>query len=1054
MQLTTLGGLDIWWCGERVGRGLPDKAQALLVYLADADRTVSRSEVAGLLWSDLTEERARANLRLALTKTRRVLPGVIEADRRSLWLAEVPQYDVALVESGSTDDMLRWYGGDFLAGVDPGGAELFDDWVRARRHNLRSTALLGLTEASNRAMSLSAWTRLIEVAGRVLEIEPWNEAAHRQMMEALERTSGRSAALAQFGHCEQLLAAELGLSPEQETVALAARIDAGTERPPTSDGTEVRGLPQVLTPFFGREDDVGLIAERLAGGGQRLVTLAGPGGVGKTRLSIAAVDRVRDDFEVVAFASLAGVASTVEALSVVTGLVSPGGGGVASPIEHLAVSLGTRRCLIVLDNLEHLADDIVSEISVVLERCPHTMLLVTSRQPLDLAVEDVVEVRGLEVPPAGSDAIDSFGAVRLFVDRAYRVDKAFSLTGENAADVARLCRLVEGMPLHLELAASRVPRFSLTEIVDALEATATLPGSTQRDVPERHASFGAVFDQSWDLLDRRDQTALCRLTATRGGFDRTAAHDLTGDPVAASSIARKSLLVEEGAGRYRFHELVRQAAASRLTDQERDDAEVAHALHYLTRLSAAAPNLATWGSGRLTDTLLADLDNHRVAWERALAHGLVRELGDALDGLCKLFDAAGLMIEGATMIDAAIAAFSDGRLHPDGAIDEAAFLVRQAGLLSSIVNDLVVDELCERVLELLDGRPERSVDRTWALLHRARSGILRHDAARANESLDLAADEPAAADQRIGAWITALRGRVHSNGGRFEEGTVGLEQALAVFVDLDDAAGQSKIHSYLAPAYAEQYLAWKALETDRRALEIAEMIGHRQLDSYLHANVGASLVLIGDYGGARQYTETALEIARRTGDQVSEGYLMVQYAECLDGLSDTESDTEAEIVMSRGIALAREFNDDYGLLYSLVPWSRLLLRLHRLDQAKLVTEELVDVARSRDAEHFAITARLIGARVDAAAGRNEQAIAEVIRCWEVMRGDPPLRLPWPIESRLDIVEVIGQQHPVGEQALAEAANVHRETARSIADPALRRTFLEELPASRTLRRWY
>ncbi len=1046
LQLTTLGGLDIRYDHERVGRSLPDKAQALLVYLADADRPVSRSEVAGLLWSDLTEERARANLRLSLTKIRRVLPGVVEADRRSLSLTTTPQYDVALVERGDAGDTLRAYGGDFLAGLDPGGAELFDDWVRARRHNLRSTALLDLAASSKRAMSASAWIRVIEFAGRVLEIEPWNETAHRQMMEALAHTSGRSAALAQFDHCERLLTAELGLHPEPETVALAERIDAGNVRPVQRDSAEVLGLPRLLTPFLGREADVELIVERLLDGGQRLVTLAGPGGVGKTRLSIAAIDRVRTDFDVVVFASLAGAGSPVEAFSVVNALVSPGGGGVASPIEHLVSSLGTRRCLVVLDNLEHLVEDIVDDISGVLERCAHSTVLVTSRQPLDLAIEDVVEVRGLPVPFAVDDAPDGFGAIRLFVDRAYRVDKTFSLTDDNTADVVRLCQLVEGMPLHLELAASRVRHFSVAEVVEALEATAALPGSTQRDIPRRHASFAAVFEQSWELLDPRDQTALAQLTATRGGFDRQAAQELTGSPVAASSIARRSLLVEEGAGRYRFHELVRQAAAAHLTDQEQGDVEVAHATHYLARLTAAAPNLATWNSGTLTHALLADLDNFRAAWNRAITHGLVRELGDALDGVCKLFEAAGSMAEGAAMIGLAVEAFGDGRMRPHGDLDEAAFLVRQAELLCPVVNDLTADELCQRALDLLKGHPERSADRSWALLHRARSAVLRHDSRCANESIHLAANEVASGDPNIDAWIASMRGRVHTNSGRFEEASVELERSLKIFAELDDPAEQSRIHSYLAPTYAEQYLVWKALESDRRALELAEAIGHRQLDSNLHANVGASLMLLADYEGARRCTETALEIVRRAGDSSAEGYLMVQFAECLDGLGDNE----AEAVMSSGIALARAHNDDYGLLYNLVPWSRLLLRVGRLDQAKLATEELVDVAKSRDAEHYAVTARLIGARIDAAAGRSEQAHDSVLACWQLMNNGQAPRLPWPIDSRLNIVEVLGQQHPVGTQALAEAAEIHRDTARSIADPALQRSFLEVLPASRSL----
>lgn len=1045
LEVRALGRLDIRSDGQRIVTHLPDKALVVLVYLADAGRPVSRSEVAGLLWSDLSEERARANLRLALTKTRRVLPDIIGADRRSLWLTGHLLYDVSLVEGGGIEETLEWYGGEFLADIDLARADLFDDWVRARRHSLRSTALRGLAVASESAAANGESVRVIELAGRVLEIEPWNEAAHRQLMVALDTTSGRSAALAQFDHCERILLEELGLGPEPETVALADRINAGRNVVLSLGRGDIPGLPLTLTPFFGRDDEVALLVDRLSSDDYRLVTLVGPGGVGKTRLSIAAAERVRGDRELAVFASLAGVRSAAEALSVINSLVNAGRATAVQPFDGIVSVLGSRRCLLVLDNLEHLVDEIVDDVVRVLQGCPNTTVLVTSRQPLGIAAEDVVEVRGLPVPAL--DDHTTTEAVRLFVDRAYRVDKSFSLNEDNAGDVARLCRLVEGMPLHLELAASRIRHLSVQGILEALEGNAGLPPVAQRDVPERHASFAAVFSQSWALLTESEQRAFTQLTVCRGSFDRHAARELTNDPVAASSVARRSLLFEDGGGRYRFHELIRQAAAALLNDDERIDAEIVHARHYLALLATAAHGLAAWDAGPVADALTPDVDNFRVAWIRAIDHGLTAELGRSADGLASVFDVAGLMIEAADLLSDVAEALANGRLQPIGDIDEAMFLQRRAEQRCTLVSDMSVDDTCQRVLALLEGRPDRAADRARTLCYRARSSIMRHDVSAANTYLDAAEREAeTAGDERVGAHVMALRGRVRFYAGRFDEATAELGRALAVFERLDDPAGQGEVHRLLAPAYAEQYQIWKALESDRRALALAETLGHRQRLAFMNANVAASLILFGDYDSARTFTETAMDISRRTGDLLLEGYLLVQLAECLVGMGEPDAETS----MSQGIALGRENNDTSGLWYNLVPWSRLLLQLGRLDQAKLVADELDGIAASREADHFVITARLIAARIDHAAGRTAPAIEVALACWGLMHADPAPRLPWPIEARLDVIAVLGESHEIGARALDEAREIHSNTARTIDDPELRRMFMEVLPASRTL----
>ncbi|MEM9513272.1 MAG: BTAD domain-containing putative transcriptional regulator [Actinomycetota bacterium] len=1039
--IRALGGLELEWGADSPTPSLPDKAQLLLVYLADAARPVPRSEAAGLLWSDLSEERARANLRLALTKIRRITPDAIDADRRSLRLATPRDYDVDLIEAGDLEATLRHYRGDFLAGIDADGAELFDDWVRARRHAVRATAVRTLSAAAAEAVSASEWSRAIECAARVVEIEPWNEVAHRHLMRSLAHTGGTSAALAQYAHCERVLADELGVRPDAETTALAARIENGEHEEPEPAATRVVGVPSTLTPLIGRDTEIDVIVDRIVDRRERLVSLVGPGGVGKSRVAIEVADRLSARYDSVVFVPLASVGSSAEAATMADSLVG-GAGTTIDAVGRLIESLEGRRTLLILDNLEHLVGEIADLVRRVLDECPGTDLLITSREPLDLAVEDLFELRGLAVESNTAD-VGEAPAVRLFVDRAYRSDKTFSLTDTNANEVLAVCTLLEGVPLHLELVASRVRSASLTEILSALDASEPLPGSTARDVPARHASFQAVFDQSWNLLTASEQRALSQLSAMRGGFDRLAADALTGDRIAAPSLARKSMLIDEGGGRYRFHELVRQMAAARLDPAEVALSEIAHSRYYLERVAEIAPSLGTWGAADVVESMVLDLDNIRIAWERAIGTQQFDHIALSLDGLCKLFEASGLLFESLQLLDAAANA------APPTPSGEGEIRVRHIEQLTSAVVDDSIDALCERTLELLGSGSAHAAARGWVHLHWGATCLLRHDHETAwDRCADAATEAAVAGDRRLDASVVKLRGRLHTMAGRFEAATEELEIALGLFEEIDDVAGQCHMHICLAPAYAEQYRVWEALQSDRRSLELAKAIGHERHTAVQHANVGASLILIGDYDGGRASSARALEIARGMGEVRLEGYLVVQYAECLVDVDLAE----ATSLMEEGVALEREHNDEHGLIYSLVPFSRLLLRLGRNAEAKLAADELAEVAGRRDAPHFVQTARLIGAVSDLALGRREQATAEALRAADVLLGEDPPQMPWPVDSRLDIVAVLSSGHPVGQRALADAREIHRNAALSIEDPRLRQLYLERLPASRMLTR--
>lgn len=1053
LVVDALGELQVSLGDRRIESRIPDKAALLLVYLADLGEPVRRSTLAGLLWSDTTEERARGNLRVALSRLRSVIGSAVAGDRDRVWLEVEVEYDVAALarDTGlNADSVAERYRGPFLQSADFGGASLFDDWALARRQSLHATALIALTDAAESAFRAEDWTACRRHAGQVLRIEPWNEVAHRQVIAALARTKGIGAALAHYDRCVELLRTELGMEPAPETAALRDQIADGQIGRAGHRMRGAVGLPTALTPFIGREEERAVLDGRLVAG-SRLVSLIGPGGVGKTRLAIEVLRSTSRFGDGVAFVDLTNARVAHDTLAVMAEALSHGAAqSLADDFERVVEIVGDREMCVVLDNFEQLVDTVTETIVRLLERCPNLSFVVTSRTPLGIAAEDRVVLSGLAFPPPDDPDPGAWPAVRLFIDRAYRSDKRLSVEPTELAEVALICRLLEGVPLYVELVAARLAGSDLATIRRHLIDDAAMPGDGLRDAATRHATFDAVFEQSWEMLSARDRQALAELSIMRGSFDTAAARALLeSDGTEPSRLARASLLIEERHGRFRFHELLRQSAAARLPDADRG--ERLHARWYLSKVAEAEPGLVSGDAGADAAGLLPQLENVRVAWQRAVSAGFVDEIGAAATGIGYLFELSGRMLEAGELLGEAAEAFADGRLAATDEIDEAYLRRVQARQTSLITTDDMVEALCDRVHVLLAGREDRAMDLAWSELHRAQSAFYRgrvDDAARALErSEELAAGEN---NDELVAWQLLQRGRLRSAIGAFDEATDAYRQADRLFEDRGDVRARALAHSYLAPAFAEQNLVWEAYEADRTAMVLSERIGNRQRFADLSLNLGASLILLGDFEGARRHTAAALERFRLIGDRQIEGYVLAQHGECLIALGNTP---QGERDFEEGIAISRSQGFAYGLLYNLVPWARHLLAAGRFVQAQAVAEELTEIATGRGARHFELTGHALSARTLAARGATAEAeaLARTVRDALDDDGAPPL--PWPIATLLDLATVLHEADPDATvELLRSAESIHAATVRSIEDPALRRAFVEEHPASVELSR--
>jgi len=674
LQLRLLGAPEVLVDGSPVTDKLPGKAQAILYYLAAAGQPQPRTVLATLLWGDVPESAARTNLRKALVGLRRELDAHLQIERQSvafhsetdLWVDAV-EFQTILADASTEVDPERLqtaidlYQGDFLTGFYVRHAPDFETWMYAEQGRLRELMIQALHTLATHFAEEGDLSQGIATVRRLLTLEPWREEAHRQLMLLLAQDGQRGAALAQYETCRQVLAEELSVEPGPETVALYEQIRAGklsrdaaltggfaqgqrrradtvssASLPPRSSAPPP-SLPGQATPFVGREKELADIIRRLTDRDCRLLTLVGPGGIGKTRLALQTAERfvetgTAQDFfpHGLVFVSLAGVSSTSGLVSAIAEAANFSFYSSISPRQQLLDYLREKKLLLVLDNLEHVLAAGTELIADILAAAPAVKILATSREVLNLQEAWFHPVQGMPFPeadpqPADGDRVDpqatgpsleSYDAVQLFVQSAGRARVDFSLAAEQT-HVVRICQLVEGMPLAIELAAAWLKMLPAEKIAREIERSLDFLATRHQNVPERQRSIRAVFEHSWQLLRAEEREALKRLSVFRGSFTEEAAGQVAGASLPVLAVlVEKSLLRVTQSGRYQLHELLRQFAAEKLAEDSATELATRerHSRYYLDFLKARAEMLTGQAQPAAVAEISREIDNVRPAW--------------------------------------------------------------------------------------------------------------------------------------------------------------------------------------------------------------------------------------------------------------------------------------------------------------------------------------------------------------------------------------------------------------------------------------------------------
>ncbi|MBC7871520.1 MAG: hypothetical protein H7Y09_11830, partial [Chitinophagaceae bacterium] len=785
------------------------------------------------------------------------------------------------------------------------------------------------------------YEQAITVARRWLALDTLREEAHQQLMRLYAWSGNHAAALRQYKEVTRILEVELHIQPDAETTALyemiqarrlpiplqeislmAQQADTPTQMtfvPPTSL-PHVK-LPAQMTPFIGRIDELTEINRLLNDPTCRLLTLVGQGGIGKTRLAIQAAQNLADTFtDGVYFVSLASIYYPEFVVQTVAAQIACFPANQEDVKVHLLDYLRDKRMLFVVDNFEHLLDA-AALLSDILVHAPEVKMLVTSREQLNLHEEWLFETGGLSFPLTsaqyeGTTSLEDFDAVRLFVQSARRVRPDFTPT--DAKSVVRICWLVEGMPLGIELAATWIQVLSCAEIAVEIQKGLDFLATSMRNVPERHRSLRAVFEYSWAGLTEQEQHSLRHLSVFMGGFRHEAAQAVAGASLHTLRVlVSKSLLRRNPFrhGRYEIHELLRQYAEGKLTPEERAESLMRHASYYGDYLYRLGSVLKSADEPQALDEFQNELDNIRHTWRYAATHRLIDVLTKSLDALEIFYSMRVRYEESEEMFRKAIETLNADSPDPAERLLLARLLAAYVTNIDAMGRRTQADHLAEKSLALLrEFKGQVATAFPLLLLAPFKNIPGRKDP----QALELVNEALSIYETAQDKWGTALAlymlGGIEHNHVNYDVAREHLERGFALMSEVGQPGGMAFILGMLAESaftlgqyevvrdYLQQALPlWEAVDnrvmvtmtqawlgryedsydnadraaTLKNALKIYEEMGDRRRMVWTVYNLGWDSYFDGDYEDSLIFQEKAQRIFHEMQDIEGESWSMI-----------------------------------------------------------------------------------------------------------------------------------------------------------------------------------
>ena len=867
----------------------------LLLLLITRGHAMPKERALDILWPEADPDVSRNALYKALHLLRRVLEPDLASARKSAYIETrgamigiSPDVDI-WVDADACETALRQamlatgderrirlreavglYGGELLP------TDTYEDWPVARREALQHAwegAVLNLAAIDLEANEPQASVPSLEL---LLAIDPTIEAAHRALMRGYLAAGQRDRAMRQYARCVTALQSELGVEPNAETQALHAAINDAAPEPSVQPNTVTgpfNNLPAPPTAIVGRDRELEKLEGTLWRQDVRLVTLTGPGGVGKTRLALEVASRLVEDFaDGVAFVPLAAVRDPGLVLQAITSSLDLSEEPNVSLAATLKAYLRTREFLLVLDNFEQVLDA-APDIGNLLASCPSLTVLVTSRERLQLRGEYIQEVQPLALPrperlPAPA-MLARYGSVALFSQHMQRIDPDFQVTTENSDIISAICSHLEGLPLAIELATARARFFTLSSLLTKLTNRLDLEEGP-RDLPARQRTLRATFAWSHDLLSPAEQAVFRRLGAAVGGYSRETAEIVCRDgnehiDCHLHSLAEKHLIrwEETDAGpRITMLEAIREFAMERLEESdEAEDIKRRHAVHFLNMVTHAEQRLVGRDQLDWFERLATEQGNVRAALDWALEQNHDNET-----------------------------------LAVRGVVALWRFWLRRRSLSEGIA-------WLERALARTNTNP---LLRTRVLVSLARMYEAQSDYSRAEELIGeaLPISKQIGDHEGLAKALTGL-GEIAEDLGDLQKAATLHRQALAIYQEIGlrrESAGS--LNKLATVAYYQGDFHGATTLWDQ-SVTIYRDLGDHWATGVLLGNLGAASMAVGDFDRAVTLHEENLSIARQLQDHGSIGRELCNLAEAMQ----MRGDGDQHALLVEALDLHRQTHD-------------------------------------------------------------------------------------------------------------------------------------------------